>query len=165
MVYVVFSSSWEHSHIIKVYHHALSNDSVKGDIHATFKCCAYVYKPKQHSSIRERTLVGMERSFESVRFFYQNLIVSWETIKEIKHLFPRYCFQNMVHGWHEVVVFVRVMVYVLEINTQADFPRLVSYRNKVGDPCRISNFVYDLCTQQLSKLFLYEGFKQQMYFP
>lgn len=114
MVYVVFLSPWEHSQVIEVYHHALSNETAKGDIDGALKCCACIYNPKWHSYIRKRTPLGTLCSFESARFWYQNLIVSWETVKKRKHMFPRYYLKNMVHRQHRVVVFVWGAVYVLE---------------------------------------------------
>jgi len=137
----------------------------KNNVHGMLKCCAYVYNPKWHSSVRKHTPLGTESSFESVKFYYQNLTVSWEIIKKRKHLYPRYYLKNVVHRRNGVDVFVWGMVYIPEIDTQEDFPGILMYMNNIWNSCGRMNFVYDMCIQQLSKLFLYERFKWRMYFP
>jgi len=56
------------------------------------------------------------------------------------------------------------MVYIPKIDTQVGFRRFLLYKHNVGDRSGIQNFVYDPFIQKFSKILLYEGFKQHMYF-
>lgn len=69
----------------------------------------------------------------------------------------------MIHIWHWVVVIFQGELNILEINTQADFPRLLFLKQKFGYPSGMMNLIYDPCIQQFIKIFLYEGFKWRMY--
>jgi len=60
MAYVVSPFSGKHSHVIKVHHYALFAESMEVDFHGTLKGCAFFHDPKWHSSISERTPLGME---------------------------------------------------------------------------------------------------------
>ena len=71
----------------------------------------------------------------------------------------------MLHRWHRVIDFVWCTIQVSKINAQADLPRLLTYRNKVRNPCWMTNFINDSCIRQLVQLFRYEGFKWWMDFP
>jgi hypothetical protein len=113
--------------------------------HGSLECITFVLESKRHDTIGKCTPWGAKCSFILICWVDLDLIVAREPVHEGQSLVACKIIDNLVDERCGEVVFGKIMVEIVKFSTNANSALFFVNEDRVGDPWRVCNGVYESC--------------------